>query len=147
MANEKMTIHDQFIEVIDFLKEVDAPQDMVDFMESRADMVAKASENAKAARIKKNGGVQKDVAQSDFYVTLRDKIYKVLSTDPQTGDELLSKIDNITPNGKAYLAAQVAVALKPLIADGTVKTGEKKVAYVNKKGLNQESFRNAYSLA
>lgn len=147
MADTKKTVYEMFNDTLDFLVANHAPEEIVGFVQSRADQVVKASESAKAARAKKNGGEKKDVAQAGFYVALREKIYPVLTTAATTGDELLAKIDNKTPNGKAYLAAQVAVAMKPLVEDGTVLVAEKKVTYIDKKGLKQEALRKAYSLA
>ena len=150
MAKEKkvtMTVLDQFNEVYDFLTENDAPEEMAAFIESRALQVSKSAESAKAARIKKNGGEKKETAQAEYYVTLRNKLYPILSTAPQTGAELLAQIDTLNPNGKPYQNMQVATAFQPLIADGTVVTTEKKVAYVDKNGLNKESMHVAYALA
>lgn len=146
MAEQKKSVVDLFAEVADFLTDNDAAVELVDFIESRLAQTVKAAEQAKAARLKKNGGEKKDVSDADFYVSLREKITPVLTTEPQTGDELLAQIDNVTPNGKAYLSAQVAVALRPLIQDNSVAVTDKKVAYVNKKGLSQETFRSAYAI-
>lgn len=148
MAKEiKKTILEMFEEVHEYLEDTEAPEEMVEFMVGRIEQTKKASEKAKAARLKKTGGEKKDVAQADFYVDLRNKIYPVLTTEQQTGDELLGQIENITPNGKQYLAAQVAVALKPLVGDGTVVVGKKVAEYKNKAGLVQQTMRTAYKLA
>lgn len=147
MAEQRVTVREMFGEVLNFLVDNEASQELVEFMEGRLDQAVKASESAKAARLKKTGGVKKDVTQADFYVGLRDKIYPNLTIEAQTGDELLAKIENVTPNGKNYLAAQVAVALKPLAEEGTVIVSKKKVSFTDKHGLKKETLRTAYALA
>lgn len=148
MAKEKKpTILESFKEVEAFLKDVEAPEDLLEFVAGRIEQAEKAAESAKASRLKKTGGEKKDVTQSDFYVGLRDKIYPVLTVNAQVGDELLGQIDNVTPNGKEYLAAQIAVALRPLVEDGTVIVGKKKVEFVDKQGLKKETLRTSYQLA
>lgn len=144
---KKLTILENFQEVEAYLKDVEAPEDLIEFITGRIEQAEKAAESAKAARLKKTGGEKKDVTQSDFYVGLRDKIYPVLTVEPQVGDELLGQIDNVTPNGKEYLAAQIAVALKPLVQDGTVVVSKKKVEFEDKNGLKKETLRTAYNLA
>lgn len=148
MAKEKkMTILESFKEVEAYLKDVEAPEDLVAFIEGRIEQAEKTAESAKASRLKKTGGEKKDTSQSDFYVGLREKIYPVLTVEAQAGSELLDQIDNVTPNGKEYLAAQIAVALRPLIEDGTVVVSKKKVEFMDKEGLKKETLRTAYNLA
>jgi hypothetical protein len=142
-----MTIKENYSAIANFLSANNAPADMIEFVNGRIAQEDKARENAKAKRLEKNGGEKKDPANSEFYTGLRESIYKVLTTEFQTGDALVTAANAVTTNGKPVLAAQVAMALKPLIEDGTVVTGQIKVAYVNGKGLNTESLRKAYKLA
>lgn len=142
-----MTIRDNFEKVLNFLTEAKADAEMIEFVKTRIEQEEKARETAKAKRLEKNGGEKKDPSQSEFYTALRGEIYKVLSTDFQTGDELIAKANVKTPAGKPVLAAQVAMALKPLVADGTVITGEMKVSYTDKNNLTKETMRKAYRLA
>lgn len=142
-----MTIKENYTAVANFLSEKNAPAEMIDFITGRIAQEDKARETAKAKRLEKNGGEKKDPANSEFYTTLRESLYKVLTTEFQTGDALVSAAKATTANGKAVLAAQVAMALKPLVEDGTVVIGEVKVSYVDAKGLNKESLRKAYKLA
>lgn len=146
MAEKKMTIGQQFEELYTYLVETDAPTDFIEFVDGRISQMTKANARAKELRAAK-AGEKKNATQSDFYVTLREKLADVLTTELQTGGELLDQIDNMTANGKPYLAAQVATALKPLVEDGTIVVEKKKVAYENKHGLQQESLRQAYRFA
>lgn len=141
------TVRENYVSVMEYLKNTNAPAELVEFMATRVAQEEKARESAKAKRIEKNGGERKNTYDSPFYTNLRNEIYKVLTTNFQTGDELISKADVKTDNGKTVLAAQVAMALKPLIADGTVVVGEVKVSYTDKHNLTKESMRKAYKLA
>ena len=141
------TVRENFENTLEFLKGANAPDELIEFIAGRVAQEQKARESAKAKRLEKNGGEKRDPSQSEFYTTLRDAIYKVMSTDLQTGDALVAAAGVNTPSGKPVLAAQVAMALKPLIADGTVVVGEVKVAYTDKQGLSKESLRKAYRLA
>lgn len=142
-----MTIKENYTAVAEFLTANGASTEMIDFINGRIAQEDKARENAKNKRLEKNGGEKKDPANSEFYTGLRESIYKVLTTEFQTGDALVSAAKAVTTNGKPVLAAQVAMALKPLIADGTVVVGEIKVAYTDTKGLAKETLRKAYKLA
>jgi hypothetical protein len=140
-----MTIRENYAALKEFVAAHNGTEEMLAFIDTRIAQEDKAREAAKAKRIEKNGGEKRDVSQSDFYVALRNQIYPKLTTEFQTGDALVA--GEQTPAGKTYLAAQVATALKPLIADGTVISDKVKVAYVDKNGLNKESMRTAYKLA
>lgn len=142
-----MTIKENYTAVANFLSENKAPAEMIEFITGRIAQEDKARETAKAKRLEKNGGEKKDPANSEFYTNLRESLYKVLTTEFQTGDALVSAAKATTANGKAVLAAQVAMALKPLVEDGTVVIGEVKVSYIDGKGLKKESLRKAYKLA
>lgn len=142
-----MTVYENFESVLSFLADNDASAEMVEFIQSRMDQEAKARANAKAKRLEKNGGEKKDPANSDFYTNLRNAISAVLTGDFQTGDDLVKASGVTTPSGKRVLAAQVATALKPLVADGTVETGEVIVTITNKQGLTQQTIRKGYKLA
>ena len=141
------TVYENYVSTLNFLKEANAPEEMISFIDGRIGQLEKNRELAKERREKKNGGEKKDIAQSDFYSGLRDSIYKVMTTEFQTGDSLVEASDFVSSSGKKPLAAQVAVALKPLVADGTVIVGEVKVSTTDKQGLIKESLRKAYRLA
>lgn len=141
------TVYENYVSTLNFLKEANAPEEMISFIDGRISQLEKNRELAKERREKKNGGEKKDIAQSDFYSGLRDSIYKVMTTEFQTGDSLVEASDFVSSSGKKPLAAQVAVALKPLVADGTVIVGEVKVSTTDKQGLIKESLRKAYRLA
>lgn len=141
------TVYENYVSTLNFLKEANAPEEMISFIDGRIGQLEKNRELAKERREKKNGGEKKDIAQSDFYSGLRDSIYKVMTTEFQTGDSLVEASDFVSSSGKRPLAAQVAVALKPLVADGTVIVGEVKVSTTDKQGLIKESLRKAYRLA
>ena len=142
-----MTIRENYVAIKDFCVANGADAALVEFIDSRIAQEDKARESAKAKRLEKNGGEHKDVAQSEFYVNLRTSLYNVLTTEFQTGDALVAAAKVMTPNGKPVLAAQVAMAFKPLLADGTVICDGIKVSYTDKNGLNKESIRKAYRLA
>jgi 6-phosphogluconate dehydrogenase len=142
-----MTIRENYVAIKDFMTANGAAAELVEFVESRIAQEDKARETAKAKRLEKNGGEKKDATQSEFYTDLREKLYKSLTTEFQTGADLVAKAAVTTPAGKAVLAAQVAMALKPLIEDGSVICDSVKVSYVDKQGLNKESMRKAYKLA
>lgn len=146
MAKEqKMTIADHYEEITAFLAENDAPDYLVEFMEGRLDQHNKTREAARASR-KEKAGEKKDPAQADFYVDLRNRLMPVLTPELQTGAELLEQIDNVTPNGSNYIAAQVAIALRPLAEDGTVEVATKVHENVDEKGLIRQTQRTAYRL-
>lgn len=148
MAKEtKITVKENYELVAAFLKDNGADAALIDFINGRIAQEEKARASAKAKRLEKNGGEKKDPSDSEFYTELREAIYKVLTTELQTGDALVEAAGATTKNGKPVLAAQVAMALKPLIADGTVVTGEVKVEFTNNKGLKTESMRKGYRLA
>lgn len=134
---EKMTNVEKFNAVLAFLNENGADAALVEFVQSRIDQDTKAKENAAAKRLEKNGGVKKDAADSDFYKGLREAIYKVMTTEFQTGDALIAAAKVVTPAGKPVLAAQVAMALKPLLAKGDIVAGEIVVDFVDKQGLHK----------
>lgn len=144
---EKTTIVEKYAAVLAFLNEKGADATLVEFIQSRIDQDTKAKENAAAKRLEKNGGVKKDAADSDFYKGLREAIYKVMTTEFQTGDALIAAAKVVTPAGKPVLAAQVAMALKPLLAKGDIVKGEVIVDYTGKDGLMHQSKRAAYRLA
>lgn len=139
------TILENFETTLNFLEGANAPTEIIDFIEGRLNQEKKSRDNARAKR--SENGEKKDITQSDFYVSLREALYKVLTTAPMTGDELIAAAQFNTPSGKKAIAAQVSTALKPLIDDGTVVVETKKVSYVDKHGLNKESNRKAYRLA
>lgn len=142
-----ITVVEKFSEVRDTLVAAGAPAEQIEFIQSRIDLTTKAQENAKTKRLEKNGGEKKDICQSEFYSSLRDAIYKVMTTELASGDELVVKSGFKSASGKAVLAAQVATALSPLVADGTVVVGQIKVETVGKDGLKKEALRKAYKLA
>lgn len=142
-----MTVRENYEGIVEFLKANNGPAEYVEFVESRIAQEIKSRENAKAKRLEKNGGEVKDPANSEFYTMVRDGIYKVLSTELQTGDELIAASGVKSASGKAILAAQVAIALKPYVANGTVVEGEVKRTTTNAKGLTSEVMRKAYRLA
>lgn len=141
------TVRENFENTLEFLKGANAPAEIVEFIAGRIAQEEKARETAKAKRLEKNGGEKKDPSQSEFYTSLRDSLYKVLTTTAMTGDELVEAAGVTTASGKPVLAAQVAMALKPLVSDGTVVIEEKKVSYTDKNNLTKESLRKAYRLA
>ena len=142
-----MTIRENYVALKEFAEANGAAPELIEFVDSRIAQEDKARESAKAKRLEKNGGEKKDPSQSEFYTTLREKLYAALTTEFQTGADLVDNAGVTTPAGKPVLAAQVAMALKPLIEDGTVIADGIKVAYVDKQGLNKESIRKAYKLA
>ena len=142
-----MTIRENYVALKEFLETNGAAAELVDFVDTRIAQEDKARETAKAKRLEKNGGEKKDPSQSEFYTSLRDTLYAALTTEFQTGSDLVAAAGATTPAGKPVLAAQVAMALKPLLEDGTVICDGIKVSYVDKQGLNKESIRKAYKLA
>lgn len=142
-----MTVIENFIATKNHLEATGAPAEMVDFIQSRIDLVTKSQEHTKAKRLEKNGGEKKDISNSEFYTSLRDAIYKVVSTTPATGDALIAASGFKSQSGKPVLAAQVATALKPLLEDGTIVTEDVKVEVVDKHGLKKETLRKGYRLA
>ena len=142
-----MTVYENFESVLGFLADNDAPSELCEFVQSRMDQEAKARAAAKAKRLEKNGGEKKDPANSEFYTSLRNSISSVLTNDFQTGDDLIKAAGATTPSGKPVLAAQVATALKPLVSNGSVVTGEVVVTIVDKKGLTKQTIRKGYKLA
>ena len=142
-----MTIRENYAAVKDFMVANGANEELIAFVDSRIAQEDKARETAKAKRLEKNGGEKKDASQSEFYTTLRGQLYEALTTEFQTGADLVANAGVTTPAGKPVLAAQVAMALKPLIEEGTVICDGVKVTYTDKQGLNKESIRKAYKLA
>ena len=142
-----MTIRENYVALKEFAEANGASAEMVEFIDSRIAQEDKARETAKAKRLEKNGGEKKDASQSEFYTTLRSALYAALTTEFQTGSDLVDHAGVTTPAGKPVLAAQVAMALKPLIAEGTVICDGVKVTYTDKQGLKKESIRKAYKLA
>lgn len=142
-----MTIRENYVALKDFCSANGADAALIEFIDTRIAQEDKARESAKAKRLEKNGGEHKNVSQSEFYTNLRSALYNVLTTEFQTGADLVEKAKIVTPNGKPVLAAQVAMALKPLTEDGTVICDGIKVSYTDKQGLNKESIRKAYRLA
>lgn len=142
-----MTVSENYNAILTFLKDNSADAELVAFVEGRIAQENKARESAKAKRLEKNGGEKKNAADSEFYTNLRNAIYKVLTTDFKTGDALISEANVVTPNGKKVLAAQVAMALKPMITDGTVVVGDIIVDFTDKNGLKKQVIRKAYKLA
>lgn len=143
---KKITNKELFIEVVNFLIEKNAPEELVTFIDSRIDQLDRAAKYAKEARAK-NGGEPKDPAQSDFYVNLRDKLTPVLTQEAQSGKELLAQIDNVTPNGKEYLVAQISLALKPLVEAEEVVVERKVYTVTGSNGLQKETLLQTYRLA
>lgn len=142
-----MTVFENYVAVSEFLKSKGAPAELVEFVDGRCAQEQKSRETAKAKRLEKTGGVKRDASESEFYTALRASLYKALTTDYKTGKQLIEVCDFKNPSGKAVLPAQVAMALKPLIADGTVVIGEVKVAHTNAQGLTSETMQKAYKLA
>ena len=142
-----MTIRENYVAIQEFLASNGADAELVEFVASRIAQEDKARETAKAKRLEKNGGEKKDASQSEFYTTLRAQLCDALTTEFQTGSDLVANAGVTTPAGKPVLAAQVAMALKPLIDEGTVICDGVKVTYTDKQGLKKESIRKAYKLA
>ena len=142
-----MTIRENYVAIKDFITANGADEELVAFVDSRIAQEDNARETAKAKRLEKNGGEKKDASQSEFYTTLRTALYNALTTEFQTGSDLVDNAGVTTPAGKPVLAAQVAMALKPLIEEGTVICDGVKVTYTDKQGLKKESIRKAYKLA
>ena len=142
-----MTIRENYVAIKDFLAAHNADEELLAFVDTRIAQEDKARDTAKAKRLEKNGGEKKDASQSEFYSTLRAQLYNALTTEFQTGNDLVTNAHVTTPAGKAVLAAQVAMALKPLIDEGTVICDGVKTVYVDKQGLKKESIRKAYKLA
>ncbi len=136
-----MTVRENFEAVKEFLIANGADPELIDFMTSRIAQDEKAKENAKKKRLEKNGGEKKDPAYSEYYTNLRNAVLDVMTGDPQTGAELATKA------GVSALAAQVALALKPAIADGTVVKEDVVVEFTNKKGLVNQTVRTGYKRA
>lgn len=147
MADKKITIKDNYVAIAAFLKDAGAPAEMIEFVETRIAQEEKTRETAKAKRLEKNGGEKKEACNSEYYTNLRETIYKVLTTEFQTGDALITASHAVSSKGTPVLPPQVATALKPLIADGTVVCGEVKVSFTDSKGLTKETLRRAYKLA
>ena len=121
--------------------------ELIDFVDKKAEGEVAARERAKAKRLEKNGGVKKDVTESDYYVSLRNALYKVLTTEPKTCDQLLADSKYVNASGKKIIAPQVGIALKPLLADGTVVETNIIVTITGKDGLKKETSRKAFKLA
>jgi len=142
-----MTVRENYEAIMNFLLENGAPEELSTFIQSRIDQDAKAKAQAKAKREAKNGGVKKDPADSPFYTELRNKVMGVMTADFQSGDALIKASGVTTPSGKAVLAAQVAMALKPAVESGTVVVGEVVEQVTGKDGLKRESLKKGYKLA
>lgn len=142
-----MSVHDNFVKVVEFLSANGADEEMIEFINSRIAQDENAKAKAKAKRLEKNGGEKKDPADSPFYTEVRDAIYKVLTTTPIVAEELIKKANIVSPSGKQILAAQVGMALKPLVKDGTVVVEDVKYTITGKNGLNREVIRKGYRLA
>lgn len=136
-----MTVRENFEAVKEFLVANGADQELVDFMTSRIAQDEKAKANAKQKRLEKNGGEKKDPAFSEYYTNLRTAIMNVMTNEPQTGAELAEKA------GVSALAAQVAIALRPVLADKTVISEDVVTEFTNKKGLVNQTVRTGYKRA
>lgn len=141
------TIRENYNSVNEFLKANNAPSELIDFVDSRIAQEDKQAASAKAKRLEKTGGVKKDPAQSEFYTTLRNDLMGVMTTEFQTGDALVAACGAVSSKGTPVLAAQVATALKPAVADGSVIVSEIKCSVVGKDGLSRETLRKGYKLA
>ena len=137
----KMTVRENLEAVKDFLVDNGANEELVEFIETRIAQDVRAKE---AAAKKREGAEKKDAADSEFYTAMRAQLEGVLTGDFKTGFELIAEIGGVTPNGKKMLPAQVATALKPLIADKSVVVGEKVVEKVNAEGLKSQTKQKAY---
>ena len=136
----KKTIAELYAEVLAYLTETKADAELIEFVAKRADLEVKAREKAKEKRLVK-GGEKKDIAQSEFYSNIRQAITGALSTEFKTAKVLIAEA------GVKALPAQVAIALKPMVADKTVLSDRVKVETVGKDGLKKEVFQTAFRLA
>lgn len=137
----KMTVADKFVAVSEFLKEHNAPADIVEFIEGRISQEAKARARAKEKRAE--SGEKKDAANSEYYTSLRNAIMSVMTSEFQSGAALLAA----APFEKKAIAPQVKTALKPAIESGHVIEGKIKVTVTDKNGLSREALHTAYKLA
>ena len=136
-----MTVRENFEAIKTYLVETGAPEEMVDFIASRISQDEKAKANAKAKRLEKNGGVKKDPAYSEYYTNLRNAIMNVMTKEAQTGEQLAKAA------GTKALSAQVGLALRPVVEDGTVVAEDVICEYTNNKGLVMQSVRTGYKRA
>lgn len=141
------TIRENYTSINEFLKANGAPSDLIEFVDSRIAQEDKQAASAKAKRLEKTGGVKKDPAFSEFYTALRSDLMGVMTTDFQTGDALVAACGAVSSKGTPVLAAQVATALKPAVADGTVVVEDIKCTVTGKDGLSRETLRRGYKLA
>lgn len=136
----KKTVGELFDEILVYLKDTKANDELIEFVESRAKIEAKARARAKQKRLEK-GGEKKDIAQSEYYTNLRNALKTALTADFQTGKALAEAA------GVKVLPAQVSTALRPMVDAKEVVSEKIKVEVVGKDGLKREALQVAFKLA
>lgn len=136
----KKTVGELFDEILVYLKDTKANNELIEFVESRAKIEAKARARAKQKRLEK-GGEKKDIAQSEYYTNLRNALKAALTADFQTGKALAEAA------GVKALPAQVSTALRPMVDAKEVVSEKIKVEVVGKDGLKREALQVAFKLA